>query len=178
MRFIIAIICFIGSLGMIFLIILPEQQNLRTIIVDADVVELDIENINRHERIVNEMAKRITTDYKEGIEKAKGGVPDDHYTPSFFSELRRASYRTGIRIETLGDFSNREHPHIEGIVETEISFQAEGSYRNFKNFIQELERFARVANITEIAIDGDATEDESGSPTYQLSLLIYSRYSK
>ena len=172
MKAIITTICLLGSFGLL-LFIWPEYQELRESMARAEVKEQDLENLTSYIDALNEMSARISSDYESDIEKMKDGIPDDHYIPSLFSELRRVSHSTGVRIERLGDFSQSEIEERAGLNEIEVSFTVQGGYSNFKNFILELEKNARIINLEAINIESTGSED-SRSLEYRVTILTYS----
>lgn len=175
MKPIIATICIIGSLGILFFAAWPEYQDLREAMAYVDVKEDDLQNMINYNQTMEAMVTSLETDYKEQTEKIEKAIPDDHYMPSFFSELRRISYRTGVRIESLGEFSQASLEEREKIQEIETTFEVKGSYSNFKNFIDALQRSARVVEVESISIEGVSEDmDEQASLTYNIQILTYS----
>lgn len=175
MKPIIATICIIGSLGILFFAAWPEYQDLRESMAYADVKGEDLQNMINYNQTMEAMVSSLETEYEGQIEKIEEGVPDDHYMPSFFAELRRMSYRTGVRIESLGNFTYRDYREREDLKEVEVSFQVQGSYSNFKNFINILQRSARIVEVESLAIEGVTEDsDEQSSLNYTIQILTYS----
>ncbi len=171
MKPIITIICLFGSIALMFFGIWPEYSELREHMELADVKEQDLENFREYHQTIEAMMTNLETDYADELQKMKDGVPDDHYVPSFFAELRRTSYRTGLRIESIGDFTETEFTELPEVEAIEISFSAEGAYPNFKNFISELENSARIISVQNVSMDNAG----EGQPlNYSITLLTYS----
>ncbi len=175
MKPIITAICLIGSFSIMAFAIWPEYQDLRESIVRADVEEENLSNIINYNQTLEGITADLQNNYIEEMKKMESGIPDDHYVPSLFAEIRRASYRTGVRIEGMGDFSLNEFEERPQLIETEISFQVEGSYSNFKNFVEELKTNARIMSIESIRIDKRGTTSQDLQPLeYSVTILTYS----
>ncbi len=173
MRPIIATICLIGSFLLMGLVIWPEYQDLREAMVKAEIKEIDLQNMINYNQTMEAMAGALKIDYRGEVRKFEDGIPNDHYVPSLFAEIRRASYRTGVRVSGIGDFSTRAHPDRVEIKMTEINFSIEGAYSNFKNFIRELKSSARIMNVREITMGRGS--GERGEPLdYRVTVRVYS----
>lgn len=174
MKPIITIICLVGSIALMFFGIWPEYTELRESMELADVKEADLENFREYHQTIEAMMTNLETDYADDLQKMQDGVPDDHYVPSFFAELRRASYRTGVQIESIGDFDEVEFMELPEIEAVEISFAVEGAYPNFKNFISELESSARIISVQNINMERAGERQEAQPLNYSVTLLTYS----
>lgn len=164
----------LGSVVLMVFFAWPEYTELREAMKIAEVRETDLENFRNYHQTIEAMMGELETDYRQDVQKMQDGIPDDHYIPSLFAELRRISYRTGVRIDGFGEFSEvqfLELPEINGV---EVSFNAEGAYPNFKNFISELESSARIINITNLRIERTRGQDVDQTLNYSVRLLTYS----
>jgi len=137
----------------------PEYQDLREAMIEAEIKDTDWQNMLNYSRSMDKMIEILNEEYEEEVKKMDDGIPDDHYIPSLFSEIRNASRASGIRVENIGSFSTRNHSEKDGITEIEISFAVRGDYLNFKNFLLRLENSARIKSIRGIRIDRIAGED-------------------
>ena len=173
MKPIITIICLVGSLGILFFAAWPEYQELRESMAYADVKEEDLQNMINYNQTLESIVSRIENDYEDQFNKVKESIPDDHYMPSFFAELRRISYRTGVRVESLGNFSVGQGDREINEIETSLNVQ--GDYSNFKSFIKALERSGRIIEVESVSIEGASTDpDERSILRYNVQILTYS----
>ncbi|MGM0438982.1 MAG: type 4a pilus biogenesis protein PilO [Patescibacteria group bacterium] len=173
MKPIITTICLFVSLGTMIFAIWPEYQDLRESMITADAKEQDLENMIAYNQSLKTMINSFNNGYNDKIKKINSGVPEDHYVPSLFSEIRRISYKTGVRIEGVGDFSVAELSDKPNIKEIEINFNLEGDYPNFKSFISELESSTRIISIKNLNIE-NSRQEESHLLNYAVTLLTYS----
>jgi len=173
MRSILAIIFLIGAILILLLVTWPEYRDLRTSMVEIEIRREERENLINHHQALDEISEKLLKNYKEKMTKLEDGIPDDHYAPSLFVELREISHRSGVRIGSLGDFSFREDEE-RGISEVEISLSVEGGYSNFKNFVSRLERSARIMNIKDISITRVGEIDVVRPMDYSLTFTAYS----
>ncbi len=130
----------------------PEYQTLQDSMAEARVKETDLQNMVNYHQAMEGMAERLREDYEEEIKKIGDGIPDDHYVPSLFAEIRRMSYGSGVRVDGIGNFSVLREGGGEDLREVEISFNVEGSYSNFKSFVNQINNSARIKEIQEINI--------------------------
>ena len=174
MKPIITTICLISSIVLMVFFTWPEYTELREAMNIAEVKESDLENFRDYHQTIEAMITNLENDYSDDVKKMKDGVPDDHYIPSLFAELRRTSYRTGVRIEGIGDFDGVDFMDLPEIKAIEVSFNIEGSYPNFKNFISELENNARIISIENLTMDRSGDREYAQPLTYSVTLLTYS----
>lgn len=173
MRPIIATICLIGSFALMGLVIWPEYKDLREAMIEAEIKEIDLQNMINYNQTMAAMADSLMTDYRDATKKLYNGVPNDHYVPSLFAEIRRASYRTGVRVKGIGDFSVSDHPEKKEIKITEVEFEVEGAYLNFKNFIKAINNSARIMEISTMHMERGP--GDKGEPLdYRITLKAYS----
>ncbi len=175
MKPILAIVFIFSSFLIMFFLSWPEYQGLREAMLESEIKTADLENMKNYNQIISNLYQKLKIDHREDVQKIKDGVPDDHYAPSLFAEIRRISYKTGVRVERLGDFSVRNHRNRAGIKEIEISFRVEGSYQNFKNFLSKINESARMMTIESLRIESSSTpEDRRSLLEYNVTIKTYS----
>jgi Tfp pilus assembly protein PilO len=118
------------------------------------------------------MITKLDTEHKKDIKKIEDGVPDDHYIPSLFSEIKKIAQETGVKVENLTDFSESEYEKKASIGQTEIDLQVEGGYSNFKLFLEKLKKSARIITFKEIIIKKPSAADEEKTSILEYSLKI------
>ncbi len=176
MKGIITTILLIGSFAVMFFITWPEYQELRDFIAKAEVKETDLERMIDYNQSLDQMIARLNDDYEKDIKKIEDGVPDDHYVPSLFSEIKKSAQESGVKVENLTDFSEVDYEEKAKISQTEIDLQVEGGYSNFKLFINKLKNSARIITFKEITISKSprATGEEANLLEYNLKIGVFS----
>lgn len=161
-----------GAVAILMILTWPEYQALQDSMAEAQVKETDLQNMVNYHQAMEGMAERLREDYDEEIKKIGDGIPDDHYVPSLFAEIRRMSYGSGVRVEGIGNFS-LSRGGGEGLREVNISFNVEGSYSNFKSFVNRINNSARIKEIQEINIQRRPTTAGIEFLNYNLTLTAY-----
>lgn len=176
MKGIITTISLIGAFAILFFATWPGYQDLRDYIAKSEVREKDLERMIDYNQGLDEMIKKLDNNYQDKIKKIEDGVPNDHYVPSLFSEIEDISLDTGVKVENLSDFSEREYEPKAKIEKVEIELQVVGSYRNFKEFMTRLKNSARIISVKEVVINKPTNFEEEGSSTleYNLTVTTYS----
>ncbi len=175
MKPILTIIFLIVSFLIMFFLSWPEYQDLRQAMLESDIKAEDLKNMKTYNQLLENLSGKLKNDYGDDLKMIIDGVPDDHYAPSLFSEIRRISYRTGVRVGTLGNFSIRNHPGRSDIRQIEINIQVEGAYSNFKTFLSEINKSARMMTIDQVRMEGGSSLEERQRPlSYRLTIKAYS----
>lgn len=174
MKPLITIICLLGSFATMMFAIWPDYQELRSLIAEAESKEEDLNNIISYSQNIDEMVEALNGKYRNDFQKLKDGVPADHYVPSLLSKIKETSYKTGIRVNKIGDFEQANFEEINEIKKIEINLELEGPYNNFKNFIFNLKRSARVIGFESLTIRKKKESKEDEILEYNLKLITYS----
>ncbi len=175
MKPILTIIFLIVSFLIMFFLSWSEYQDLRQAMLESEIKNEDLNNMRIYNQLLEDLSGKLKDDYRNDLKKIIDGVPDDHYAPSLFSEIRRISYKTGVRVGRLGSFSVRNHSSRSDIREIEINFQVEGAYSNFKTFLSEIGKSARMMTIKQVRIEGRSSlEKRETLLEYSITIKTYS----
>lgn len=166
----ISIGCFIATIAISALVLLPRFQDLEIIRKDIvrkqQTLQEERDFFSKIERYKREMNK-----YQEQLFKVASALPDDAETslPSLFKFLQINSAQVGLILTEIGSFTISP---VEGkeIKKTQFSFQVIGSYDSFQAFLEILERSARIIKVESISF----SEPEEGLITFDIKVRVHS----
>ena len=169
-RISLTIISFFLALTLGLFLVYPQYQELR--LVQMRIREKNHE-LESKENYLSEL-RQVSEEIKEHEDKLlliSSALPADVSLPALFSFLQKTSSQNGLALRSLQYGGSSLSPESE-IKENRISFQAIGSYASFKNFIQSLERSARLIEVDSISFS--SPEEELGPFTFSVTIKVYS----
>ncbi len=111
-------------------------------------------------------------------------ISDESIVPSFVYYLAATSQNNGLFLEGIGSVSKNLSAAYPDLNEISVSFTLSGSYNDFKNFINSLEKSIKAVKIDSISVSsGGGGDDDQNSQnieefdynslTYNVSITIY-----
>jgi Tfp pilus assembly protein PilO len=98
-------------------------------------------------------------------------ISEESIVPSFVYYLNNTSQNNGLFFQEIGSVSKNISKINPEINEIDISFSLSGSYNDFKNFINNLEKSIKIVKINDISISS-VPEEEQGE-TFNPDTLVY-----
>ena len=175
-------------------LILPKYQELKAFKIKIDEKRDELQYKEEYFSDLQETSDRLK-DYKEELEKIESALPDNPSLPSFFNFLQKATSQNGLILKNLGSFSIvlpsissvkktvEEKATEKNVKETEkkipkvkkisLAIEVSGSYSSFKNFLESLEKSARLIEVENISFSSPKPGEETFSYTLKLKTFSY-----
>lgn len=171
-RLMIVFISIIAVFGGGLLLISPKYQAYQALM--ANVINKENE-LARKEEYFNQL---MATDdqlkeYEEEIAKVEYALADNPRIPSFLDYIQKAASKTGLIVKEIGSFSEPERKEGEEVDTSSVSFAVAGKYASFLDFLKELEKSARLINVSSIYFSGMGGETEEEFD-FKIEVEVYS----
>jgi len=154
----VSIFCFLISLGILFLGILPLSNQLRNLNLETEKKNLEIRYKENYFSDLREIAEKLEK-HQESLTKIDSALPEVFSAPIFFNYLQKISSESGFVLKDM-KFSEssflEEKPAIE---EHSFSLCLAGSYGGLKNFLSNLEKSARFIEVESISFSSPKEEE-------------------
>lgn len=109
--------------------------------------------------------------YEASLSKIDSAFPDTPSLPALLNFFQKASSQSGLTLKGMGSISITPNKVTPNIKETGLSLVVDGSYSSFKDFLQIIEKSARLIEIENISFS--ASREESPS-TFNLRIKSHS----
>lgn len=169
-RVISIIICFLITVILIFVLILPKREALN---FSQKKVEEKIAEIQGKEEYFSNLSKisEALKNYTANLSKIDSALPEDPGLPILFDFLQRSSSQSGL-VLTEANLSALPSPtQPSEIQETKVKLTVSGSYSSFKNFLSILEKSARLIEVESLSFSSPPKEE---SIKFDLQIKVYS----
>ena len=164
------IICFFLALILILFLLYPRYQELRPVQIRIREKSHELERKENYLAELREISEEIKR-HEGRLSLISSALPDDVSLPNLFNFLQKASSQNGLALKSPQYGGSSLLPESE-IKENRISFQVVGNYTSFKNFIQYLERSARLIEVDSISFS--SPDEELGLFTFSVTIKVYS----
>lgn len=130
-----------------------------------------LETRNQYFEELKKIDRRLE-DHKEGLAKIENALPDNFSLPKLYNYLQKSGAEHGLVVKKLdseeiksqSDQSNNSKATSTNgkneLKQKAINIKLSGSYSNFKDFIKEIEKSARLFSIESVSIETPKDLDE------------------
>jgi len=105
--------------------------------------------------------------YKEPLEKLDSALPKDPDLPNLFNFLEKTALENGLILGEISSFTVSPPKTKEQLGQASVTFSLSGSYSSFKNFLDALEKSARLITLENLSF----SSPEEGE-TFNFDLII------
>lgn len=161
-------ICLFLTLILALFLIWPKYQDLRSLRIKIKTKETERQYQEEYFSNLNKIYEELRQ-YETEISKIDSVLPREPSIPSLLNFLEKASTQNGLVFKELGSFSII--PPKEGrIKEIYLDFSVSGSYSFFKNFLNTLEKSAKIIEVENISF----SFEEGEAFSYSLKIKTHS----
>lgn len=182
-RFIITIICFVLALGLGLGLLWPKYQALKKLEVNIEQKETELQTRADYFSLIKDTSEELEK-YQEPLSKISVALP--LYThlslPPLFDFLNKAAAQTGLVLEDMSLVGISQPKTEEKTAkkggesiktkEIQVNLLLNGSYPAVRDFLQALEKSARMIEVRNISF---LTPEEPGEPfSFKLEIIAHS----
>jgi len=135
------------SVLILFLFIFPQKASLSVLNSELLQKKQEFENSNKYFQEISKALEKLKN-YQEEISKIEAALPEDPSIPSLFDFLQKSSSQSGILLKNIGSINAIEEGKLK---KWTITFQLEGNYPSFKDFLSILEKSARLIKVEKVS---------------------------
>lgn len=182
-RLILIIACFLLIFLIGLFLIWPKYQRFNTLKLEIENKKTELRYIEEYFTKLDQLSQELEQ-YEEQLSKIDFALPLDSSSTltSFINFVQTASFQNGLIFEKLGSFSimlpkppaqTAGSPQAQPpskIREISLDFKVSGSYFALKDFLNTLEKSAKIIEVEDISF----SFEEEGAPTFSLKIKTYS----
>ncbi|MFH1894360.1 MAG: type 4a pilus biogenesis protein PilO [Patescibacteria group bacterium] len=168
---IIVAVSFIAAIALMFFLVLPKYESLKSKITEKEIKEVNFKNRNDYYKKVSEISNELKK-YSQELEKIDFALPREIFLPAIYGFFQERASESGlILIDERFDSSSVPK---ESLAKKEYHFDLElsGSYAAFKNFLAVLEKSARIIEVENISFS--SPEKSKSVFSFNMSVKFYS----
>lgn len=173
-----AIFSLLAILGLLFLV-WPKYQQLNKLKAEEKIRLIQSQKREEYFSNLRQISSQLGK-YQEALEKVDEAIPQNFQGAKLLNFLSKSSQESGLLLTGIGSINqakltqkNKEGKEIISetqIKETSLSLKASGSYPSLKNFLNLLEKSARLIEVENISFSSSKTNVFQ----YNLLLKVYS----
>lgn len=168
------LVIIIFSLFLIFifitLMVLPKYRDLR--ILKGRVLEKETELARKEEYLGQlEFLSKKLEKYTQEFRKIDNALPNNPNLASLFEFLQKNCSQNGLVFKEIGDFRSVSAKELEGVEVTTAAFRVAGTIEAFLDFLKNLEKSARLIEISSVKFKLPEQGDVFG---FDLEVKVYS----
>ncbi len=148
---ILPVILFFGVLGLVFWVLLPMYHDIN---VAAQVKKQNEDNLSDRLKLSANL-ERLTSQYNErltAIESFSKVIPQGQNIPELLVTLEDLASGSGLAFSGV-NFKNKDLKAL-GFKTLVMEMKVKGSYPNFKNYLENLEKSLRIFDVTSVSFTG------------------------
>lgn len=154
----------IGLFLALFLLV-PEWQNINAEKEEKKKSENTLEEWNTYLANINDLSFKYEQSASD-LEKLSLAIPSDSQMPELLIQLGEVVKRNGliatdIKFTAKGETSQEQLKSPSKIKTIEMNLEAEGTYPNFKKFLNDMEKGARLTDVSSVSF-AKGGESEGG----------------
>lgn len=174
-------LCFLFIILIGFFLIWPEYQKFSTLQLEIKAKETELGNIEEYFSKLNQLSQELK-DYEGQITKLSSSLlPDSSLTAiTLINFVQKASSQNGLILVKIEPFtitppkplttSSGASQSQTKVKEIYFDFEVSGSYSALKNFLNTLEKSAKIIEVENISF----SLKEKEIPTFKLEIKTYS----
>lgn len=143
-------IFFGGALIFSIFFTFPKYQEITNLRGQIEEKRIAFQYQEEYLQNLRDLGKKLE-DYKEPLEKVKSALPEEPDIPSLFNFLQKAASENGLILEGTDTFSVIPPKTEEELGEVQVAFSVSGLYPSFKNFLNTLEKSARLIELETVS---------------------------
>lgn len=160
------IISFATGMGLDF----PQYQRVKAKYFELEAKQTEIENAKNYYNKLASVAGEIQK-YSEAILKIDSALPDEISYSEIFDFFQKSASDSGLILKDVGQISESQKTASD-TKEYGVELTLSGSYSNFKNFLYNMEKSAKLIEVTEVSF---SSPEKNGSPfLFAISVKFYS----
>ncbi|MBZ9578322.1 hypothetical protein KJA14_00520 [Patescibacteria group bacterium] len=170
-RLTLIIICFFLILLIGLFLIWPKYQNLGALKLEIEGKEIELQYLEEYFQRLDQLSQELKK-YEAQLSKIDFALPSDSSLTllSLINFLQKASSQNGLVFKELGSFSiilPKPPAEASGLQESQLSskikeiylgFEVAGSYSALKNFLNTLEKSAKLIEVEEVSFSFEEEE--------------------
>lgn len=161
---IVVLLIFVIIIGTVF--VWPRYQKLKILGNMAEERRVELRNQEDYMKNLTGMAEELKK-YETSLPKIDSALPDTTSLPALLDFLQKASSQSGLILKGMGSISVTPNKTIPNVKETKLSLVVDGSYSSFKDFLQIIEKTARLIEVENISFSASR---EGGPLTFNLRI--------
>lgn len=177
MKFAIPLILIALAGGMLFTLVLPQYDTVRTLMAQRAQLEVALKNAQDSETLFAQKVQDYNTISEQDRIKLEHILPGEHDAVRLILYLNNVARASGVTLEdisvpdpapaptTAGDQSGTP----SGYQPVDVSFKFSGSYGQLISFLTELEQSLRIFDVAELSF----SVPDKGLPDYSMTVRTY-----
>lgn len=183
-KLILIIGCFLLIALIGLFLIWPKYQKLSTLKLEIESKETELRYVEEYFAKLNKLSQELK-EYESQLSKIDFALPSDSSSTviSLINFIQRASSQNGLIVKNLKSFSislpkspaptpgSPQTQPPSRIKEISLDFETSGSYFALKNFLNALEKSAKIIEVENVSF---STKEKEETPSFDLKIKTYS----